>query len=336
MKLRILVLLTLLLTACSKPPPSDAPRKASLRLGWIPSGSFSGEVAGKQLFAKENGLDLEIRAGGPSINTITLVASGQDTFGTLAADEVLLANEAGADLVIIGVINDISPGGFVALEKSEIRSPQDFPGHTVGVLPFGSTTLLYEAMLAINGVDRASVREVTVSPDLRSFIEGAYDVHPVFVYDETVTLDQQGIPYTLIEPKNFGVEFKGPVYFTTRRVVDEHPELIDAFVRTMVKGWQYALKNPDQAIEMLHQFAPEIDPGRERNVLLKGSSYFRAYRDEPVNSDPASWAPMVQRLVDFKRLKAMPDLSRVVQLQWVNKVYQKGLTGGASGKDADK
>jgi ABC-type nitrate/sulfonate/bicarbonate transport system substrate-binding protein len=177
-------------------------------------------------------------------------------------------------------------------------------------------------MLAANGVDRKTVREVTVSPDLRPFITGAYDIHPVFVYDETVTLDQQGIQYNLIEPKNFGVQFKGPVYFTSRRVVEESPDLVDAFIRTMVEGWQHALQNPDDAIRMLKEFAPEIDAGRERMVLIKGTDYFRGYKGQPVNSDPASWPAMVQRLVEFKRLKQTPDLARVVQLQWVNRLYQ--------------
>ncbi|MEQ1761064.1 MAG: ABC transporter substrate-binding protein [Vicinamibacterales bacterium] len=267
-------------------------------------------------------MKLEIKPGGPSLNTVTLVASGQDTFGTLAADEVLLANENGANLVIVGVINDISPGGFVALKKSNIQGPRDFPGHSVGVLPFGSTTLLYEAMLAANGVDRKSVREVTVSPDLRPFITGAYDLHPVFVYDETVTLDQQGVQYDLIEPKKFGVQFKGPVYFTSRQVVDQRPEVVEAFVRTMVEGWQYALQNPDEAIRLLKEFAPEIDATRERLVLAKGADYFRAYRAQPVNSDPASWPEMVERLVAFGRLKHTPDLASVVRLEWVNRLYQ--------------
>ncbi len=321
MKFLLTLVLTFLLAACSDSPKSGSPMRASLRLGWIPSGSFSGEIAGMRLFAKLQGLDLQIRPGGSSLNTVTLVASGQNTFGTLAADEVLLANESGADLVIIGVINDISPGGFVALEKRGIRSPKDFPGHTVGVLPFGSTTLLYEAMLAANGIDRAAIREVTISPDLRPFIEGVYDIHPVFVYDETVTLDRQGVRYTLIEPKHFGVRLKGPVYFTTRRVVEKQPALVDAFVRTMVEGWSYALSNPDEAIRMLREFAPEIDPDRERIVLLKGADYFRAYQGQPINSDPASWKQMAEQLVRFGRLKNMPDLTQVVRLEWVNKVY---------------
>lgn len=317
-----IVVAAVFLSACTK-PREVSPLKASLRLGWIPSGSFSGEIAGMRLYSKTHRLDLEIRPGGPSLNTVTLVASGENTFGTLAADEVLLANENGADLAIIGVINDISPGGFVALEKSGIRSPRDFPGHTVGVLPFGSTTLLYEAMIAANAVPRSRIREITISPDLRPFIQGTYDVHPVFVYDETVTLDRQGVHYNLIEPKNVGVKLKGPVYFTRRRVAEDQPEVIDAFLRTVVDGWKYALANPDQAIQLLHEFAPDIDADRERQVLAKGADYFRAYRGQPVNSDPASWPEMVEQLVKFKKLKAAPDLHQVVRLEWVNRIYSE-------------
>lgn len=323
MRLLVYAALFLLLQGCSDSGHEGrSTMAASLRLGWIPSGSFSGEVAGMRKFAASYNLKLDIKPGGPSLNTVTLVASGQDTFGTLAADEVLLANENGADLVIIGVINDVSPGGFVSLKETNVKTPSDFPGHSVGILPFGSTTLLYEAMMAANGIDRKSVREVTVSPDLRPFLTKAYDIHPVFVYDETVTLDQQGIQYNLIEPKNFGVQFKGPVYFTTRKVLEDNPALVEAFVRTMVEGWQFALKSPEDAIRMLKEFAPEIDPNRERLVLKKGAEYFRSFNGQPVNSDPASWPAMAQRLVEFGRLKRVPDLNRVVQLQWVNSMYQ--------------
>lgn len=314
-------LFIVLLAGCSDRTPNEHSLAASLRLGWIPSGSFSGEVTGRALFAEKHGLALEIRPGGPSLNTITLVASGRDTFGTLAADEVLLANQHGADLVIIGVINYVSPGGFVSLKENGINGPEDFPGHTVGILPFGSTTLLYEAMLARNDVDRSTIRELTVSPDLRPFLQGVYDVHPVFVYDETVTLDREGYSYSLIEPRNFGVDFKGPVYFTSRKTVEENPLLAQAFVRTMVDGWRYALANPDEAIRLLADFSSDIDPVREKAVLLKGADYFRAYNNQPINSDYESWNNMASMMVELGHLSSLPDLINVIKLEWVQEYY---------------
>jgi NitT/TauT family transport system substrate-binding protein len=294
---------------------------ATLQLGWIPSGSFAGEVSGMDLFAEQNGLDLSIVPGGLGMNTVVFVQTGEADFGTLAADEVLAANGQGADLVIVGVLNYYSPGGFVALRGSGIKTPQDFVGHTVGLLPFGSTTMLYESMLTANNVDRSTIGELAVSPDLRPFLEGSYDIHPVFVYDETVTLDQQGIEYNLIEPKDFGVRFMGPVYFTRRQTVEETPELVRAFVRTMAEGWNYALQNTEEAIRHLKAFAPEIDEARELQVLSKGADYFREYRGQPVNADSESFDAMANQMIRLGSLDATQDVSDVLQLQFVNEFY---------------
>lgn len=306
--------------------------QATLRLGWIPSGSFAGEVTGMNLFDEQHGLDLSIQPGGPGLNTITLVQTGESTFGTIAADEVLAANEKGADLVIIGVINYYSPGGFVSLKDRGITKPKDFEGRKVGLLPFGSTTMLYESLLAKHGVDRRKIDELAISPDMRPFLQGAYDVHPVFVYDETVTLDLQGIGYNLIEPKNFGVEFKGPVYFTTRRTLQERPEAVKAFVRTVVDGWNYALMHHEEAIGYLKKFAPEIDQAREARVLAKGAEYFRGYQGQPVNSDVDSWRLMIAEMRQLRKLSRDVNLDSTLHLQDVSEYYAEKQSPAAQGQ----
>lgn len=309
----------------SQPSPSqeNGPLSASIRFGWIPSASFSGEIVGMKKFAQSRNLELKAEPGGPGLNSIQLVQTGQNTFGTLAADEVLAANDKGADFVIIGVINYFSPGGFVSLAEKNIKSPKDFENHKVGLLPFGSTTLLYETMLKKNGVDKKRVQEITVSPDLKPFLNEAYDVHPVFVYDETVTLDQQSIKYNLIEPKEFGVRFKGPVYFCKRETLEKNPELVKAFVQTMADGWNYAIANPDEAISLLKEFAPEIDTGRERQVLQKAIPYYSGYNDQPLNSDIESWTEMIAELKELKVIQNEVDLSKVLFLTYINDYYMR-------------
>jgi len=320
-----LIVLTLAITiSCNS--DSDTQKglnKASLRLGWIPSASFSGEVAGMEMFDEDYKLDLSVEAGGPGMNSIQLVQTGEDTFGTLAADEVLAANDKGADFVIIGVINYYSPGGFVSLEEKNITQPSDFEGSIVGMLPFGSTTLLYESLIRKNNVDRSEITEITVSQDLRTFLNGNYDVHPVFVYDETVTLDRQNIAYNLIEPKNFGVTLKGPVYFCKRETLENSPEIVEAFVKTMADGWNYAIQNSDSAIAMLKEFAPEVDTERERQVLEKGIPYFSAYQNQPINSDLGSWNEMEAELKQLNIIENDVDLDRVLHLEFIHDYYSQ-------------
>ena len=315
------------LTACRQDSPerpaSDELLEASLRLAWIPSGTYSGEITAMNLFDEAHGLDLAIEPGGPGINSITMVQTGQNDFGAVGADEVFAANEQGADLVIIGVVNYHSPAAFVSLENSGIRTPNDFEGRRVGLLPFGATGMVYEALLAENDVERSRVEELAVSPDLRPFIQGAYDVQPVFAYDETVTLDQQGIAYNLIDPNDFGVDFKGPVYVTTRETLRERPELVRAFVETMADGWNYALTHQGEAIGYLKAFAPEIDSTREARVLERGAPYFRGYQDQPLNADEASFAPMAAEMVRQEILRRSPQLDSTLYLQYIQDYYAR-------------
>lgn len=296
--------------------------QASIQFSWIPSGTFGGDAAGIAKFDEENNLNLVGYWGGPGINPIQMVQSGNATFGHVGADEVLSANDKGADFVILGVINQNSLAGFASLSEKNIKTPKDLEGKKVGVIPYGNTTMIYENILAKNGVDRKKITEITVSNDLKPFLSGAYDVQPVFINDETVNFDQENIEYNLIEPKDFGVNIKGLVYFTKRETLEKNPEVVKAFVETMADGWNYAVKNPEKAIGMLKEIAPETDTTREVQVLRKGISYFTAYNNEPLNSDIESWNSMIDTLKQGGLIKNNVDLSKVLQFQFINEYYR--------------
>lgn len=326
------VLIFLISSGCNRSNKSGEAQdlEASLRLAWIPSGSYAGEVAGMKKFAAEHGLGLTIEPGGLGLNPITLVQTGESTCGTAAAEEVLAANDKGASLVIVGLLNYNAPVGFVSLAEKNIKEPTDFEGKRVGILPFGSTNLLYQSMLKRNNVDRSKITEITVSPDLKPFLDGNYDVQPVFVYDETVTLERQGVNYNLIEPVDFGVDnFRGQVYFCRQPTLEQNPELVRALVETMADGWNYALEHQQEAIQMLKEFAPEIVVEREEQVLAKGADYFREYKGQPVNSDIESWSAMVEELRELNIISNPVDLDKVLDFSFIQEYYAKSNEGEA-------
>ena len=298
-------------------------KEPTLRFGWITSASFTGEVVGMKKFARENKINLECIPGGYGINPATLVQTGENTFGTLAADEVISAIDNGADLVIIGVINYQSPGGFVSLKEKNIKRPKDFEGRRVGVLPFGSTNLLYEIMIQVNNVNKNRVIEIPISPDLRPFLNNRHDIHPVFVYDETVTLDLNNIEYNLIEPKDFDTYLIGPVYFCKRSTLENNPELVRAFINTMADGWNYAINNPVESIKILSEFAPEISVERESLVLEKAIPYYTLYNNQPVNSDYEVWENMVDQLYELEVIQKRHDIKNIIDLTYINEYYKE-------------
>lgn len=300
--------------------------KASLQFSWFPNAVFTGDIVGVEKFSHENGINLSAMFGGIGVNPIQLVIAGERTFGWASADEVLVANEKGADLVIVGVINDVNPTAFASLPEKNITTLQDFKGKKVGVLPFGGSTMLYEIMLKKNGINRQDISEITISGDIKQLIAGAYDIQPILMADEGVTLDIEGVPHNLIMAEDYGTKsIKGYVYFAKRSTVEENPELVQSFVNTMADGWKYTIKNPQKALEIFaeHVADPSMNMARETKVLETAIPYMLRYNNEPINSDVSyGWQEMVDELKSVGVLKNNVDFGKVLRFEFINKYYR--------------
>jgi PAS domain S-box-containing protein len=49
-----------------------------------------------------------------------------------------------------------------------------------------------------------------------------------------------------------GIDFYGDVLFTTERFVKKNPDLTEHFVEASLKGWTYAMENPDEIIDLIY------------------------------------------------------------------------------------
>lgn len=301
---------------------TDTKLATTLKLNWIFTGSFAPEALSAKSYAAKNNLTLKLEAGGQGKDPLKLVKDNE--FGAAAADEILRADDKGADFVIIGLINYNSPACFISQEKDNIKTPKDLEGKTVGMLPFGSTGLIYKILLKKAGVDESKIKEVSVYPDLKVFLAGkTHQVQPAFIYDETVSLDLLNIKYNVIEPSKYGVEFKGPCYFTTGKTIKDNPDLVKAFIATMAEGMNAAIANPTDAIKALKTVAPEINESRELKVWLRGSPYYSGYLKKPLTWDIQSWNNMVSELMSFKELQQNPDLKKVLNATFIEDYYKK-------------
>ncbi len=295
-------------------------KSTTLKLNWIYTGSFAPEALSAKEFSGKNNLNLSIEPGGQGKDPLKLV--GDNEFGAAAADEILRANDKGGDFVIIGVINYNSPACFISLKKENIKSPKDFEGKKIGILPFGSTGLIYKILLKKAGVDASKVKEITVYPDLKVFLSGTHQVQPAFIYDETVSLDLEGIEYNVVEPKDYGVVFKGPCYFTTYKTIKNNPELVQSFINTMASGMNDAILNPVKAATALKWLSQDINENRELKVWQKGLEYYRGYNNKPLTSDTASWKEMIAELKSFNEIKSEPDLNKILNFSFINQYYK--------------
>jgi len=298
----LLLLVGLFFQACDNSSPNGL-TKVTLRQEYFANASYLGEVVATNETDSANGLDLTLIEGSDEIDPIKLVISGQDKFGVCGADRIFTANESGADLVVLGVVNYINPTVFLAKEGLGIRTPKDFEGRKVGVLTGNNTEMIYRILVKKANVDPKKIQEVEASFDLATFLTGVYDVRPAYIFDETVSLDKEGIKYSIVKPQDYGVQFIGTVYFTKRETIQKEPELVQKFVNSIAAGWEIALENPEKALSYLGKYNNTIDVNRERLSFSKGMEYFRGENGRVLMVGKDRWVEMGNSLRELGKIK---------------------------------
>ncbi len=285
--------------------------KVSVRQEWFPNANFAGEVYAMNETDSLNGLDVVVEAGSDNIDPIKLVLSGKNDFGVVGADKVLIANEKGANLVVIGVLNYNSPTVFISKQNSGITTPNQFEGKKVGILTGTATEYVYRSLVSIAKIDKLKLKEIEAPFDLATFINGEYDVRPAFAYDEPVSLDLQNIKYNIIKPEDYGVEFLGTVYFTTKKMITEKPEIVQKFIKSMTEGWAGAIQNPEKSINYLKAYDKTIDVNRENKSLKMAIPYFKGHTSRLLYSDLQHWNNMANTMVSLGLLKKNDVISSI-------------------------
>lgn len=299
--------------------------KISLREAWFPWAGYAGEVVAAQDIDSLMNVDFVLEAGAEDIDPIKMVISGRNDFGIASAENLVLSNQKGADLVAIGALNYKSSTCFITLSDSKITSVQGFQGKRVGILTGSETETIYRLLVTKNHLDSKQIKEVEAPYDLKSFIAGRdYDVRPAFVYDEPISLDDKGVKYNMIKPEDYGVQMMGAVYFTTGKMIKEHPEKVQAFIDVIGKGWEKALANPKYAIGLIKRFDNNINEERELKSLKAGSSYFGGQDGKILFVDDAAWASLSRDLKSLGRVDAGFDIKGSFDNSFVSKFHNAG------------
>lgn len=193
-------------------------------------------------------LDVELVPGDAPSNGAE-VAGGAAQISTAGSFSELVNNnvEVGADLVAIGQYGHTAIEALVVPADGEIVELADLPGTTMGVK--GDIPYSIQAMLAISDVERRSIEEVPLDGfDPITHLESGIDSLPVYKTNELAQLTAAGVPFTTFDPLDLDVPSSFGIVFTTRDFLAEHPQAVESFMEASLRGYQYAVENPDQAV----------------------------------------------------------------------------------------
>ncbi|MGI8423089.1 MAG: ABC transporter substrate-binding protein [Chloroflexota bacterium] len=250
------------LTACGEAPQTTVPAAAtaaptqrptesfSMRLSWIKNTEFAGFfVAQDKGYYKEEGINLTVNGSAQNLPEIQAVAGKTDLIGLSGGASLMIARGAGIPVKAFGALFQKGPGAFVWLESTGIKGIKDFKGKKVGHQQTARAST--EAMLVINGMTPEDVTMVPIGFDVSPLLTGQVDVLTGLVTNQVVILEQQGhkIGYAPYSDLGFGFYWNTP--FVLDETFNAKKDVLAAWMRASARGWDYALKNPDEVAKLV-------------------------------------------------------------------------------------
>jgi NitT/TauT family transport system substrate-binding protein len=240
--------------------PAAAQERVTLQLKWVAQAQFAGYFVAKDKgFFKAEGLDVQIKPGGPDIAPPQVIAGGGADVIVEWMPAALAAREKGVPLVNIAQPFKRSGMMLTCRKDSGVATPADFKDKTLGVWFFGNE-YPFMAWMAKLGL------KTDGSPGGVKVIKQGFNVDPLIqkqaacvstmTYNEYWQVIDAGLKPEDLVVFNYtdqGVStMEDGLYVLQNRLSDPAFQARMAkFVRAAMKGWEYARANPDEAAKIV-------------------------------------------------------------------------------------
>jgi len=196
-------------------------------------------------------------------------------------------------IVSIAAVLQHNTSGFASTANLNVTSPADFEGLRYGSFgtPFEAPTL--EVLMNCTGGDFRQLEIVNTgwADPLALIAEGQIDIAWIFYGWQGIGAQQKGIELNIVMMKDYFdciPDYYTPVVIASEDVIANKPEVVRAFMEALMRGYNFAIQNPDEAAELLLTAVPELDA-----ELVKVSQHWLS---EYYKADAPRWGEQKERI----------------------------------------
>lgn len=270
MKKWLLLLLTVfLVSGCSTSQQKETNstsaklKKVSVVLDWTPNTNHTGlYVAKEKGYFKKEGLDVDIIMPGEA-GADQLVASGKADFGVGYQEGVTQARVQGVPLVSIAAVIQHNTSGFASPVSKNIKTPKDFEGKTYGGWGSPVEKSMIRSLMEKENGDVNKVKIInTGDTDFFTAVKRDVDFSWIYYGWTGVEAELRNEKLNMIYLTDYSkkLDYYTPVLETNEKMIAQNPQTVKAFIKAASEGYEYAIKNPDLAADILIKAAPDLDP----------------------------------------------------------------------------
>ncbi|NTV95887.1 MAG: EAL domain-containing protein [Thiobacillus sp.] len=289
---------------------ADALERVSVQLLWKHQFEFAAFYAAQeQGYYRQAGLDVEIKEGGPGIDTVREVSEGHADFG-VGTSALVVDHYRGRPVVSLAALMQHSPTALLALRRNGIQSVHDLAGRPVAVDPHNRDEI--EAYFLASGIPRERIRLVDQTDwTMASLDRGEVAAKVVYLSNEPYWIRGREHEYLILTPRSAGIDLFGNTLFTTASALRQRPAVAKAFREATLKGLVYALAHPEEITDLILARYNSQAKSRE-HLLFEAAQIAELTRPdivEPGYQSAGRWRHVVEVYAGQGKLPADFDLA---------------------------
>lgn len=272
-------------------------------LDWTPNTNHTGlYVAQEKGFFADEGLKVNI-VQPPEDGAEILVGSGKAQFGVSFQDFLApaLVGKNALPVQAVAAILQHNTSGIVSRKGEGITSPKGLEGKKYATWNQDMEKAILKNVVEKDGGDFAKVEMIpsTVTDANSALKSKSVDALWIYYGADGIAAEVAGLPtdFFLFKDINPVFDYYSPVVIGNSDWMKKNPDTAKAFLRALKKGYEYAIKNPKEAGDLLCKAVPELD----KATVQKSMDYMK----DQYQAEAASWGE-----IDMKRWNAF--------YQWLN------------------
>jgi len=321
--LPVITVIVLLTLGCQAKEPEKSPTEVTVQLKWYHQAQFAGFYAADQngYYAAE-GLSVNFIEGGPEVDVPNSVLDGTAQFAVGAADTLIVSRSEGKPLGAIAAVFRRNPLVLFTMVDSNITRPQDFIGKRLRLTPFQRS--FFTTMMDRVGI--SSDQYTVVCCELEPFFSGDIDGSSGYLTNEVLAAQEAGYKLNIIYPDDYGVHFYADTIFTTDNFITNKPDLVTRFLRATLKGWRWAIENPEDAGLLALNYDPTLSADLQVAQMLAGIPLIHTGEDQIGWMRSDVWQGMIGSLLEQGNLTESVELDEVYTMEFLQQIYSEGGT----------
>jgi len=346
--------------ACGGGTASTAPRVAPtgatgldevrLQLQWLPQAQFAGYYAAvEQGFYEASGIDVTIVDGGPEIIPQEVGSAADGPEFTISWVPKVLEARAGtpaSDLVNIAQVFQRSGTLSVSWRESNITSPADFAGRTVGVWAFGNEFEVTAGARQAGLEEGTDYETVVQAADMSLLLSNRIDVAQAMIYSEYAQLLEATNPETgnLYQPTDLnvinwrdeGTAMLQDAIFARASWLAEpgNQDIARRFLRASFQGWIYCRTNARDCVEYTAIAGAALGAGHQAWMMNEVNALVWPAPEGIGVMDPVRWQQTVDVALDAGIIRLAPP-AEAYRTDLASAALA-GITDDATGVDFQK